>query len=136
MTENAYAKAGVDTEAGDLAVELMKRSVAATHNDLVFGGLGGFALGLGQLQHGAVVAHGLAALALALGLGAQLVGMFETGVQPAGFLQPGGRRRVALGMFAVGKRFVPVQPQPYVKVLPRVEIPRCTVPGPVPALGD
>ncbi|MEY4275956.1 MAG: hypothetical protein RIS26_419 [Actinomycetota bacterium] len=43
MTENAYAKAGVDTEAGDLAVELMKRSVAATHNDLVFGGLGGFA---------------------------------------------------------------------------------------------
>jgi phosphoribosylformylglycinamidine cyclo-ligase len=43
MTENAYAKSGVDTEAGDLAVELMKRSVAATHNDLVFGGLGGFA---------------------------------------------------------------------------------------------
>jgi phosphoribosylformylglycinamidine cyclo-ligase len=43
MTENAYAKAGVDTEAGDLAVELMKRSVAATHTDLVFGGLGGFA---------------------------------------------------------------------------------------------
>ncbi len=43
MNENAYAKAGVDTEAGDLAVELMKRSVAATHNDLVFGGLGGFA---------------------------------------------------------------------------------------------
>ena len=43
MTENAYAKAGVDTEAGDLAVELMKRSVSATHNDLVFGGLGGFA---------------------------------------------------------------------------------------------
>ena len=43
MTENAYAKAGVDTEAGDLAVELMKRSVAATHNDLVVGGIGGFA---------------------------------------------------------------------------------------------
>ena len=43
MTENAYAKAGVDTEAGDLAVELMKRSVSATHNELVFGGLGGFA---------------------------------------------------------------------------------------------
>lgn len=43
MTENSYARAGVDTEAGDLAVELMKRSVAATHNDLVFGGLGGFA---------------------------------------------------------------------------------------------
>jgi len=43
MTENAYAASGVDTEAGDLAVELMKRSVAATHNNLVFGGLGGFA---------------------------------------------------------------------------------------------
>lgn len=43
MTENAYAKAGVDTEAGELAVELMKRSVAATHNNLVFGSLGGFA---------------------------------------------------------------------------------------------
>jgi phosphoribosylformylglycinamidine cyclo-ligase len=43
VTENAYAKAGVDTEAGDLAVELMKRSVAATHNELVVGGIGGFA---------------------------------------------------------------------------------------------
>lgn len=40
---NAYAAAGVDTEAGDLAVELMKRAVGATHNDLVVGGLGGFA---------------------------------------------------------------------------------------------
>jgi phosphoribosylformylglycinamidine cyclo-ligase len=40
---NAYAASGVDTEAGDLAVELMKRAVGATHNDLVMGGLGGFA---------------------------------------------------------------------------------------------
>ena len=40
---NAYAESGVDTEAGDLAVELMKRAVGATHNDLVMGGLGGFA---------------------------------------------------------------------------------------------
>jgi phosphoribosylformylglycinamidine cyclo-ligase len=40
---NAYADSGVDTEAGDLAVELMKRAVGATHNDLVMGGLGGFA---------------------------------------------------------------------------------------------
>ena len=40
---NAYAAAGVDTEAGDLAVELMKKAVGATHNDLVVGGLGGFA---------------------------------------------------------------------------------------------
>ncbi len=44
MTEpNAYAAAGVDTEAGDLAVELMKRAVGATHNNLVVGSLGGFA---------------------------------------------------------------------------------------------
>jgi phosphoribosylformylglycinamidine cyclo-ligase len=40
---DAYAAAGVDTHAGDLAVELMKRAVSATHNDLVLGGLGGFA---------------------------------------------------------------------------------------------
>ena len=40
---DAYAAAGVDTHAGDLAVELMKRAVSATHNDLVVGGLGGFA---------------------------------------------------------------------------------------------
>jgi phosphoribosylformylglycinamidine cyclo-ligase len=42
MTD-AYAAAGVDTHAGDLAVELMKRAVGATHNEMVFGGLGGFA---------------------------------------------------------------------------------------------
>ena len=40
---DAYAAAGVDTHAGDLAVELMKRAVSATHNGLVVGGLGGFA---------------------------------------------------------------------------------------------
>ena len=40
---NAYAASGVDTEAGDLAVELMKRAVSATHNGLVVGGFGGFA---------------------------------------------------------------------------------------------
>ena len=40
---DAYAAAGVDTHAGDLAVELMKRAVSASHNDSVLGGLGGFA---------------------------------------------------------------------------------------------
>lgn len=40
---SAYAASGVDTEAGDLAVELMKKAVSATHNELVVGGLGGFA---------------------------------------------------------------------------------------------
>jgi phosphoribosylformylglycinamidine cyclo-ligase len=40
---NPYAEAGVDTAAGDLAVELMKSAVAATHNPSVLGGVGGFA---------------------------------------------------------------------------------------------
>jgi len=38
-----YAAAGVDVEAGDRAVELMKASVARTHTPAVLGGLGGFA---------------------------------------------------------------------------------------------
>ncbi|MCF2706086.1 phosphoribosylformylglycinamidine cyclo-ligase [Arcanobacterium haemolyticum] len=40
---NAYAVAGVDTAAGDRAVELMKAAVARTMNSSVFGGVGGFA---------------------------------------------------------------------------------------------
>lgn len=46
MTESspsAYAQAGVDIEAGERAVELMKASVARTHRPEVLGGLGGFA---------------------------------------------------------------------------------------------
>ncbi|MFE4544726.1 phosphoribosylformylglycinamidine cyclo-ligase [Arthrobacter sp. NPDC056727] len=38
-----YAAAGVDVEAGDRAVELMKDAVRATHNASVIGGVGGFA---------------------------------------------------------------------------------------------
>lgn len=38
-----YASAGVDTEAGDRAVELMKDAVRATHGARVLGGVGGFA---------------------------------------------------------------------------------------------
>ena len=38
-----YAAAGVDTRAGDTAVELMKRAVQATHGPEVLGGVGGFA---------------------------------------------------------------------------------------------
>ncbi len=41
--EITYAAAGVDTEAGDRAVELMKRAVRATHGPEVLGGVGGFA---------------------------------------------------------------------------------------------
>ncbi|WP_296138001.1 phosphoribosylformylglycinamidine cyclo-ligase [uncultured Tessaracoccus sp.] len=40
---NAYARAGVDIEAGDRAVELMKESVARSRRPEVLGGLGGFA---------------------------------------------------------------------------------------------
>ncbi|RFA17956.1 phosphoribosylformylglycinamidine cyclo-ligase [Subtercola boreus] len=40
---NSYAAAGVDTRAGDLAVELMKAAVSATHGPNVMGGFGGFA---------------------------------------------------------------------------------------------
>lgn len=45
MTSDAitYASAGVDTEAGDRAVELMKEAVRATHGRQVLGGVGGFA---------------------------------------------------------------------------------------------
>jgi phosphoribosylformylglycinamidine cyclo-ligase len=38
----SYARAGVDVEAGDRAVELMKAAVASTHGPSVLGGLGGF----------------------------------------------------------------------------------------------
>ncbi|PNL18624.1 Phosphoribosylformylglycinamidine cyclo-ligase [Micrococcus lylae] len=38
-----YATAGVDVEAGDRAVELMKDAVKATHTPEVLGGIGGFA---------------------------------------------------------------------------------------------
>ncbi|SDD62119.1 phosphoribosylformylglycinamidine cyclo-ligase [Auraticoccus monumenti] len=40
---SAYARAGVDIEAGDRAVELMKASVARSRRPEVIGGLGGFA---------------------------------------------------------------------------------------------
>lgn len=46
MTEDSsttYREAGVDTAAGDLAVELMKSAVAKTHGPEVLGGVGGFA---------------------------------------------------------------------------------------------
>ncbi|HWL60401.1 MAG TPA: phosphoribosylformylglycinamidine cyclo-ligase [Microbacteriaceae bacterium] len=39
----SYREAGVDTAAGDLAVELMKSAVRRTHGAEVFGGVGGFA---------------------------------------------------------------------------------------------
>ncbi|MGX1933312.1 phosphoribosylformylglycinamidine cyclo-ligase [Microbacterium resistens] len=43
MSSHTYAAAGVDTAAGDRAVELMKSAVRATHGPEVLGGVGGFA---------------------------------------------------------------------------------------------
>jgi phosphoribosylformylglycinamidine cyclo-ligase len=43
VTTDPYAAAGVDTAAGDRAVELMKAAVARTHGPEVLGGVGGFA---------------------------------------------------------------------------------------------
>jgi phosphoribosylformylglycinamidine cyclo-ligase len=43
VSQSAYAAAGVDIEAGDRAVELMKAHVAASRRPEVLGGLGGFA---------------------------------------------------------------------------------------------
>ena len=40
---DAYRRAGVDVEAGDRAVELMRAAVSSTHGPNVLGGLGGFA---------------------------------------------------------------------------------------------
>ncbi|AGW40405.1 phosphoribosylaminoimidazole synthetase [Leifsonia xyli subsp. cynodontis DSM 46306] len=42
-SSSSYAAAGVDTAAGDRAVELMKAAVSRTHGAEVFGGFGGFA---------------------------------------------------------------------------------------------
>jgi phosphoribosylformylglycinamidine cyclo-ligase len=42
-TRNAYAAAGVDVEAGERAVELMRTAVESTRRPEVIGGLGGFA---------------------------------------------------------------------------------------------
>ncbi|NLT25937.1 MAG: phosphoribosylformylglycinamidine cyclo-ligase [Microbacteriaceae bacterium] len=43
MSDDLYASAGVDTAAGDRAVDLMKKAVTATHGPEVIGGFGGFA---------------------------------------------------------------------------------------------
>ncbi|MGF3057516.1 phosphoribosylformylglycinamidine cyclo-ligase [Microbacterium sp. YY-01] len=43
VSSRTYAEAGVDTAAGDRAVELMKSAVRATHGPEVIGGVGGFA---------------------------------------------------------------------------------------------
>lgn len=57
MSETSpYAASGVDTNAGDLAVELMKSAVKASHSSRVMGGIGGFA-GLYDASFVASYAH-------------------------------------------------------------------------------
>ncbi len=77
----AYAAAGVDIEAGDRAVQLMKASVARTHRPEVLGGLGGFA---GYFDAAALAAYRHPVLATSTdGVGtkvaiAQAMGVYDT----------------------------------------------------------
>jgi phosphoribosylformylglycinamidine cyclo-ligase/phosphoribosylamine--glycine ligase/phosphoribosylformylglycinamidine cyclo-ligase len=61
MTESQYASSGVDIDAGNLAVELMKDSVRATYNESVLAGIGSFGglfdvSALKQMHHPVLVA--------------------------------------------------------------------------------
>jgi phosphoribosylformylglycinamidine cyclo-ligase/phosphoribosylamine--glycine ligase/phosphoribosylformylglycinamidine cyclo-ligase len=61
MTTSRYASSGVDIDAGNRAVELMKESVRATYNDSVLSGIGSFgglfdATGLKQMDRPVLVA--------------------------------------------------------------------------------
>ncbi len=79
--ESAYAAAGVDIDAGDRAVELMKQAVERTYTDAVLGGVGAFGgmLSLENLAHGC----GLVLVASTDGVGtktiiAQQMGVYDT----------------------------------------------------------
>lgn len=61
MTKSQYASSGVDIDAGNRAVELMKDSVRATYNDSVLAGIGSFGglfdvSALKQMDHPVLVA--------------------------------------------------------------------------------
>ena len=61
MTKSQYVTSGVDIDAGNRAVELMKDSVRATYNDSVLAGIGSFgglfdASALKQMDHPVLVA--------------------------------------------------------------------------------
>src|SRR5688572_5065431 len=61
MTKSQYASSGVDIDAGNHAVELMKESVRATYNDSVLAGIGSFGglfdvSALKQMDHPVLVA--------------------------------------------------------------------------------
>src|SRR5512147_2727820 len=61
MTESQYAASGVDIDAGNRAVELMKEAVHATYNESVLAGIGSFGglfdvSALKQMDHPVLVA--------------------------------------------------------------------------------
>jgi len=61
MTQSQYTSSGVDIDAGNRAVELMKGAVRATYNDSVLAGIGSFgglfdASAFKQMQHPVLVA--------------------------------------------------------------------------------
>ena len=61
MTKSQYASSGVDIDAGNRAIELMKDSVRATYNDSVLAGIGSFGglfdvSALKQMDHPVLVA--------------------------------------------------------------------------------
>src|SRR5688500_7954724 len=64
-----YAEAGVDVEAGDRALALMRAAVEATHGPRVLGGVGGFAglWALGRADPGGLADPVLAAAADGVG---------------------------------------------------------------------
>jgi phosphoribosylaminoimidazole (AIR) synthetase len=82
-----YAQAGVDVEAGDRAVALMRAAVEATHGPRVLGGIGGFA-GLWRLAGDPGRAGGVAA-------GSDLGGVGHRARLRAG---PSGRLRHVYGL--------------------------------------
>ena len=53
---NSYASSGVDIDAGNRAVELMKDSVKATYNESVLAGIGSFGGLLGETANAIVPA--------------------------------------------------------------------------------
>ncbi|MGC9348022.1 MAG: phosphoribosylamine--glycine ligase, partial [Anaerolineae bacterium] len=79
--ESAYAKAGVDIDAGERAVELMKSAVRETYNENVLGGIGAFG---GSLSVDTLArAHDLVLVATTDGVGtktmiAEAMGVYDT----------------------------------------------------------
>ncbi len=96
--ENPYSAAGVDTAAGDLAVELMKSAVRRTHGPEVLGGVGGFA-GLFDATLAGFFAGAIRYVVLILVI-VMVLGQF--GVQTASILAALGAAGLAIGLALQG----------------------------------